>query len=81
MAKAASASFLRRKAVAFELGITRHTLARVIKTDPEFPRFFEISPGVQVIERADLEKWLRRKKLSAYKNGPALPTLDQDHQQ
>ncbi|HEU4459700.1 MAG TPA: hypothetical protein VFR90_11305 [Methylibium sp.] len=62
---ARSATFLRRKAVAFELGITRHTLARIIATDKRFPPFFEISPGIEVIERSDLEKWIRQKKLTA----------------
>lgn len=57
--------FMRRQAVAYELGITRHTLARVIKSDPDFPRFFAISPGIEVIERREFERWLLRRKLSA----------------
>lgn len=58
-------SFLRRAQVAYELGITRHTLARIIATDTRFPRFFQIAPGVEVIERRDLERWIRLKKLMA----------------
>lgn len=53
--------FMRRQAVAFELGISRHTLSRMLKRDPTFPRFFEITPGVTVIARADFERWLREK--------------------
>lgn len=61
-AKPIRAAYLRRQAVAFELGITRHTLARMIKNDTTFPRFFAISPGVEVIAREDLEAWVLRKR-------------------
>jgi integrase len=54
--------FLRRKAVCVELGITRHTLTKIISTDKRFPAFFDISPGIAVIERTDLEAWVRLKK-------------------
>ena len=57
--------FMRRQAVAFELGIIRHTLSRMLKRDPTFPRFFEITPGVTVIARADFERWLREKRLKS----------------
>lgn len=57
--------FMRRQAVAFELGISRHTLSRMLKRDPTFPRFFEITPGVTVIARADFERWLREKRLKS----------------
>ena len=67
-AEPARASFMRRQAVAFELGITRHTLARVLKNDPTFPRFFAITPGIEVIERLDFERWLQRKRLAARLN-------------
>lgn len=60
-----NASFMRRQAVAFELGITRHTLARIIRKDATFPAFFAISPGIEVIERLDFERWLQRKRLDA----------------
>lgn len=56
------AGYLRRKAVAVELGITRHTLARMIERDKSFPRFFAISPGVEVIAREDLEAWILQKR-------------------
>ena len=59
------ASFLRRQAVAYELGITRHTLARMIQRDKTFPRFFEITPGIEVIDRADLDQWVAQKKRAA----------------
>lgn len=56
---------MRRQAVAYELGITRHTLARVIAKDLTFPRFFAITPGIEVIDRLDFERWCQRKKLAA----------------
>lgn len=59
------AQFLRRQQVAFELGISRHTLARVIKSDPHFPRFIPITPGIEVITRTEFEAWLRRKRFTA----------------
>ena len=58
--------FMRRAAVAFELGISRHTIARMLKVDETFPRFFEITPGIEVIARADFDGWLRNKRLKAY---------------
>lgn len=58
-------SFMRRQAVAFELGVSRHTLARIIKGDHTFPPFFAISPGVEVIERSDFDTWLLRKRHAA----------------
>lgn len=66
-------SFLRRQAVAFELGINRHTLARLIKGDPTFPRFFAISAGIEVIERQDFERWLQRKRAAARMNDQHAP--------
>jgi predicted DNA-binding transcriptional regulator AlpA len=64
------AQFLRRKAVCAELGVTRHTLAVIIATDKRFPVFFEISPGITVIERRDLEGWIRLKKTLAHESAP-----------
>ena len=49
-------------AVAFELGITRHTLARLIAKDKTFPRFFAITAGIEVIAREDLDAWIARKR-------------------
>jgi predicted DNA-binding transcriptional regulator AlpA len=54
--------FMRRKHVEAALDISRNTLAAIIKSDPEFPRFVALSPGIEVIERADFERWLQRKK-------------------
>jgi predicted DNA-binding transcriptional regulator AlpA len=64
------AQFLRRKAVCSELGVTRHTLAKIIATDKRFPVFFEISPGIAVIERRDLQAWIRIKKTLATESEP-----------
>ena len=57
--------YLRRKAVAAELGIDRHTLARLIDKDATFPRFFAITPGIEVIAREDLDEWICRKRLDS----------------
>ena len=57
--------YMRRQACAFELGISRHTLSTIIKTDATFPRFVKISPGVEVIAKADFDRWLRGKRLSS----------------
>ena len=66
MTERAINQFMRRQAVAFELGISRHTIARMLKADATFPRFFEITPGIEVIARADFEGWLRNKRLLAF---------------
>ena len=60
--------FMRRQAVAFELGVGRHTIGRLLKTDASFPKFFQITPGVEVIARVDFENWLRSKRLQALVN-------------
>ena len=56
--------FMRRQAVAYELGVSRHTIGRMLKVDATFPRFFEITPGIEVIARADFDNWLRKKRLA-----------------
>ena len=61
----AISQYMRRQAVAYELGVSRHTLTRMLKRDSTFPRFFEITPGITVIARADFERWLREKRLKA----------------
>lgn len=61
----AIAQFMRRQQVSFELGISRHTLTRMLKRDATFPRFIQITPGVEVIARADFENWLRGKRLES----------------
>jgi len=57
--------YMRRQLVAYELGISRHTLTRMVKADASFPRFFEITPGIAVIARADFDHWLRAKRLAS----------------
>lgn len=64
MAERAINQFMRRQAVAYELGVSRHTISRMLKADSTFPRFFEITPGIEVIARADFDNWLRRKRLA-----------------
>lgn len=59
------AAYLRRQAVAFELGITRHTLARLLKKDKSFPRFFSITEGIEVIAREDLDHWIRQRRIAS----------------
>lgn len=54
---------MRRADVCRELGITRHTLAGIEKQDPTFPVFFPIAPGVEVVLRRDVEKWIKLKQL------------------
>jgi predicted DNA-binding transcriptional regulator AlpA len=60
-----SSEFLRKKAVASFLGISRHTLARIIDRDTTFPRFLELSPGIHLVRKSEVEAWLRRKGLDA----------------
>ncbi len=64
---------LRRKGVAAMLGISRHTLRRVIQADPTFPRFFELSPGIAMVRARDVRRWLRRKELQAREAAPNCP--------
>lgn len=66
MTERAINQYMRRQAVAFELGISRHTISRMLKADATFPRFFEITPGIEVIARVDFDGWLRNKRLKAF---------------
>lgn len=59
------AQYMRRQHVAWELGITRHTLARLIANDASFPKFFAITAGIEVIDRGDFARWVEQKRLSA----------------
>ena len=59
------ALYMRRQAVAYELGVTRHTLARLLAKDATFPRFFAITAGIEVIARTDFEQWLEHKRLAS----------------
>lgn len=54
---------LRKQGVADMLGISRHTLGRIIKADPEFPRFIELSPNVRMIRKCEIRIWLAKKEL------------------
>ena len=63
MREPAMSQYMRRQQVAFELNIGRQTLARMLKSDPTFPAFFDITVGVSVIAREDFDKWLREKRL------------------
>jgi predicted DNA-binding transcriptional regulator AlpA len=58
-------AYMRRQEVAFELGITRHTLARLLLKDTTFPQFFAITPGIEVIAREDLAAWIQRKRIDS----------------
>ena len=64
---------LRRGHVERRLGVSRWTLARIIHTDPTFPGFFELSPGIEVIRQDRLEAWLRLREIEA--RVPRDPTL------
>ena len=59
------AQYMRRQAVAYELGVTRHTLSRLLAKDATFPRFFAITAGIEVIARTDFEQWLEQKRLAS----------------
>lgn len=66
---------LRMKAVAVLLGISRHTLRRVMNRDPTFPKFIELAPGIRMVRAREVLSWLRRKELAAYeKTAPGAPT-------
>jgi len=65
--------FLRRKAVAALLGVSRHTLRRIVERDATFPRFIAISPGVEVVRRRDLALWLSRKELATLNRARSAP--------
>lgn len=56
---------LRKKGVADMLGFSRHTLVRIMKKDPTFPRFIELSPGIKMVRVREVRAWLLRKELEA----------------
>ena len=64
---------LRMKAVAGMLGISRHTLRRIIKNDPTFPRFIELSPGIHMVRVRDVRAWFRKKEVEALQKSMILP--------
>ncbi|MDP2007840.1 MAG: hypothetical protein Q8K45_19380 [Rubrivivax sp.] len=59
------AQYMRRQHVAWELGITRHTLSRLLRKDETFPPFFAITPGIEVIARSDFEQWIHHKRVAS----------------
>lgn len=58
-------TLLRQKGAAALLGVSRHTLARIIANDPTFPKFICLSPGIRMVRARDVRAWLRSKELSA----------------
>jgi hypothetical protein len=71
---------MRRQQVCFELGITRHTLRRLVARDPTFPPFFEITEGIEVIDRRDFDAWIRDKRLRSRARALIDPRFTQDAQ-
>ena len=63
--------WLRKEGVAELLGISRHTLARIIKRDSTFPLFVELSPGIHMIRTSKVMEWRRRKEFESYERAPA----------
>lgn len=61
---------LRMKGAACMLGISRHTLRRLMKQDPTFPRFIELTPGIRMVRERDIRAWLRRKEVETLKKNP-----------
>jgi predicted DNA-binding transcriptional regulator AlpA len=56
------------KGTADMLGISRHTLRRIMKNDPTFPRFIELSPGIRMVRVRNIKAWLRKKEVESLKN-------------
>jgi predicted DNA-binding transcriptional regulator AlpA len=61
-------TLLRMQGVADMLGISRHTLRRLIKKDPTFPRFIELTPGIRMVRARNIRAWLRKKEVESLKN-------------
>jgi len=57
--------FLRPKQVQALLGVSRHTLRRLALSDPTFPRWLQLTAGIRVVRRKQVEQWLARKELAA----------------
>jgi predicted DNA-binding transcriptional regulator AlpA len=58
-------TLLRKQGVADMRGFSRHTLGRVMKKDPTFPQFIELSPGIKMVRAREIRIWLARKELEA----------------
>lgn len=59
------AKLLRRKGVADMLGVSRHTVSRIMKKDPTFPRFIQLSCGIEVVRAREIKAWFLGKELEA----------------
>lgn len=64
---------LRQQGAAALLGISRHTLKRIMDRDPTFPRFIELSPGIRMVRAREVRAWLRGKELDAREKTAAAP--------
>ena len=78
---AARIELLRRKEVCHVLKVDRHTLARIAANDPDFPRFWQIAPGIDVVEREQIDTWLRVKKVQSITVAPIAPRNTRKRQQ
>jgi predicted DNA-binding transcriptional regulator AlpA len=68
---------LRKQGAADMLGVSRHTLARIIKKDPTFPRFIELAPGIRMVQVREIRIWIAKKQLeSREKSGAAHSDTD-----
>lgn len=61
-------TLLRMQGAADMLGISRHTLRRLMKKDPTFPRFIELTPGIRMVRARNIRAWLRKKEVESLKN-------------
>lgn len=56
-----SVQFLRDKAVADKIGVSRPHLWTLVKTDPTFPRPVKLSANVTVWLESEINEWMLRK--------------------
>lgn len=73
MTNADGEKLLRMKGVAGMLGISRHTLRRIMQNDVTFPQFIELSPGIRMVRVRDVRAWFRRKEVEALEKSRFLP--------
>jgi predicted DNA-binding transcriptional regulator AlpA len=59
---------LRKQGVADMLGFSRHTLGRIMKKDPTFPRFIELAPGIKMVRASAIRIWIAKKELESREN-------------
>lgn len=67
--------FLRMKGVAALLGVSRHTLRRIIDRDPTFPPVVELAPGIRMWRARQVIEWLNRKELAALERGAPIAPI------